>query len=92
MSSKIYDDECVQRYGIKTCIVAESEGELYELRYLDNINYKEMINKSNLYYIIPEMLKKHYTVILIQKINGFLEIIAVHLPVQSYLNTPPIIQ
>lgn len=91
MSSNMYDDECIQRYGIKTCIVAELQDDEYELRSLDDKSVK-MINKSKLYYIIPETLKKHYTVILVQKINGSSEITAVHLPVQSYLNNPPIIQ
>lgn len=92
MSSKIYDEECIQRYGIKTCLVAEIGNDIYELRLLDDYTFYETINRSNLYYIIPEMLKKHYTVIMVQKIKESLEITAVHLPVQSYLNTPPIIQ
>lgn len=91
MSSKLYDDECIERYGKKTCILSQIKDDTFELRLMD-YNKQDIIYRQNIYSIIPEMLKKHYTVILIENFKESPEITAIHMPVQAYLNTPPIIQ
>lgn len=96
MSSKKYDEECIRRYGIKTCIVSQLYDDIFELRLMD-FSKSEIIYRKNLYSIIPEMLTNNYTVILIENFKDenlkvIPEITAVHMPVQAYLNTPPIIQ
>jgi hypothetical protein len=91
--SNIFDSECYNRYGPKTCLLVETQKNIYKLRLLDNANCtKEYVQKSAFYEFIPLMLMQRYTVVIVEKFEKIDEITAIHLPVQSQLNTPPIIQ
>jgi len=94
MSSEcIYDKECADRYGIKTCILIEMLKDTFELRVLDCPVYNRIqVPKKRFYEIIPKMLMNKYTVVVIEQYPHSKEITAVHLPVQSHLTTPPILQ
>jgi hypothetical protein len=90
-----YDKECSERYGVKTCIFEETDKDRFEMRLLDELSksFQSMyIQRNNLYEAIPRMLTNKYTVVIIEQLTGSQEITAIHMPVQSYLTTPPIIQ
>jgi uncharacterized membrane protein YbaN (DUF454 family) len=84
--SEIFDKECIEKYGKKSCILYEKNNVTYESRLLDNPMYNKQINKYEFAELIPNLLKEKYTIIIIQN----QEIVAVHLPVQSQLFLPPI--
>lgn len=87
-----------QRYGIRTCMMTEVEQDMFETKLLDQHDNTDMcllIRRSRLYEAIPRLLDNRYTVVVIEIISNIptvKDITAVHLPVQAYLNTPPILQ
>lgn len=92
-----YDKECTERYGIKTCILVETDKrDIFELRMMDKISLKSrqryILRRSNLFEVIPKMLFHKYTVVIVEQCPNSKEITAVHHPVQSQLTIPPIIQ
>jgi hypothetical protein len=90
-----YDMECSERYGLQTCIFEEVDKDRFEVRLLDELSksFRSIyIQRNNLYEAIPRMLTNKYTVVIIEQLTGSQEITAIHMPVQSYLTTPPIIQ
>jgi hypothetical protein len=93
--SDIYDTECIDRYGSKTCILFQITDEVYELRMLDKTMEDINVTKKHFFEIIPKLLSNKYTVVIVEKclcLNNKLEIKAIHLPVQSHLTIPPILQ
>jgi hypothetical protein len=91
--SDIYDRECIDRYGPKTCILFQKANENYELRMLDNSMEYILIQKKHFFEIIPNLLSHKYTVVIVERcLENKLEIKAIHLPVQSHLTIPPILQ
>jgi hypothetical protein len=90
-----YEKDCIERYGSKTCLLIQYNDK-YEIRLLDTIPNKMlekyMILKDSFSELIPKLLSHKYTVVLIEKVENKREITAVHLPVQSHLTIPPIIQ
>jgi len=92
MCENIYDTECKERYGSKTCILLESRNR-FEMRLLDGMEraYK-FVEREKLFEFVPEMLLQKYTVVIVENNNNNNEITAVHLPAQSHLMSPPIIQ
>lgn len=89
-----YDKECLDRYGIKTCLLIENKPGDFELRVLDCPVYKTIyVKRKSLCEIIPKMIGNKYTVVVIENcLNDVKEITAVHMPLQPFLNAPPIIQ
>lgn len=85
-----------QRYGIRTCMMTEVEEDMFETKLLDqheNMDTSLLIRRARLYEAIPRLLDNKYTVVIIEIISKspcLKDITAVHLPVQSYLNTPPL--
>lgn len=100
MATHVYDKECIERYGRKTCIIIQKTNlQKYEMRLLEKIKEGKIetyeIEKNSFYYLIPNLLKYRYTVVIVEELpveGNHKEITAVHLPVQATLNTPPIIQ
>lgn len=95
MAGNIFDQECKERYGSCTCIFIEATQNRFEVRLLDGSQDPGLvyyIERSNLVEMIPKMLINRYTVVIIEEIRKSKEITAVHLPMQSQLNTPPILQ
>ena len=95
MSSYIYDKECLDRYGMKTCVLFESSKDIFDMRPLDYDNKSQTklkIARAKLYEAIPKLLMNRYTVVIVEMVDTFHEVTAVHLPVQCALNTPPILQ
>lgn len=96
-SNNVFDKECSDRYGQHTCILVETTNNIFEVRLLDEPQntlqqHGYYIARTNLYEVIPKMLMKNYTVVIAELCQGLKEISAVHHPVQSSLNTPPILQ
>jgi hypothetical protein len=95
-----YDRECLERYGIHTCIFIEIEPDTFQFRLLDNrysIDKKEthqyVVARNKLFELVPKMLMYKYTVVIAEQRTDSQSIItAVHLPVQHQLTTPPILQ
>jgi hypothetical protein len=91
--SDIYDKECVDRYGSKTCILFQKFHDTFELRMLDKSMEYLAIEKKHFFEIIPNLLSHKYTVVIVEKcIDDKSQIKAIHLPVQSHLTIPPILQ
>lgn len=86
--SNEFDKECCNRYGKHTCILYEINNVKFEVRKLDLQMPLQLIDKQGFFEMIPKLLVEKYTVVIVEK--G--EITSVHLPVQSQLATPPIIQ
>lgn len=96
-SSCMLEEECRERYGSCTCIFIESKDNQFEIKFLDESQQQNnkgvyCIDRKSLVEMIPKMLMKKYTVVLVEQIRCSKEITAIHLPVQSQLNTPPILQ
>jgi hypothetical protein len=88
----MYDTECKERYGTKTCILLENKGK-FEMRLLDGRKSTfGFVAREHLYEFVPKMLLEKYTVVIVESNNDNREITAVHLPAQSHLMSPPIIQ
>lgn len=85
-----------QRYGVRTCTLTEKDKDMFETNLLDQHDETNLlIRRTRLYEAIPRLLDNRYTVVVIEIISQsplIKDITAVHLPVQAYLNTPPIIQ
>jgi hypothetical protein len=84
----MYDTECRERYGKKTCILLESNDK-FEMKLLDVMQSETCVEKEKLFEFVPKMLLQKYTVVIV---DAYKEITAVHLPAQSHLMSPPIIQ
>ena len=80
--TNFFDKHCIDTYGKKTCILFELENDDIEIRLLDNIYQLRYTKKNNLYIIIPSLLEKLYTVILVEQISktNTKEIVAIHSP------------
>lgn len=50
------------------------------------------LERQKLVEMIPKMLVNRYTVVIVEQIRTNKEITAIHLPMQSQLTTPPILQ
>lgn len=88
MTLDIYDGECRERYGSKTCILFESNGK-FNTRFLDcQTSLCPEVKKNELFIYVPQLIGEKYTVVIVEN-KG---ITAVHLPAQSHLVSPPIIQ
>ena len=70
--------------------------DVFEVRQLDKCWIKPgfEINRQSLFEMIPQMLVGKYTVVIMEQFQETrtTEVTAVHLPVQSQLTIPPIIQ
>jgi hypothetical protein len=93
----MYDKECLERYGIRTCVIVEVSPDTFEVRLLDNRYLTEkkvvyLVKRDKLFEIIPKKLMYKYTVVIAEVRSNNKEITAVHLPVQHQLTTPPILQ
>jgi len=95
-----FDQQCIEMYGKKTCIIVQ-HGNKFKMKLLDkSLSDITEIDKSGFYKLIPRMIEYKYTVVIIEEISKYnqsrtkntKEITAVHLPVQSFLNTPPLLQ
>lgn len=90
---KFFYNRCIERYGYKTYLfVQQSENsDNYNINPLDNSEPQRIINRSEFFTIIPSLLSKKYTVIIINYINSdTIDITAVHQPEQKQLNLPPL--
>jgi predicted transcriptional regulator len=88
----MYDTECKERYGSKTCILLENQN-IFEMRLLDVMQTAHaVVERDKLFEFVPKMLLQKYTVVIVENNNENKEITAVHLPAQSHLMSPPIIQ
>lgn len=83
----LFDKHCIEFYGEKTCILFHLDLSTIEIRLLDKIKYNKdyqttYIDKKLLYNEIPSLLKKNYTVVLIEYIPNTKtnEITSIHLP------------
>jgi hypothetical protein len=78
----IFDKHCIETYGEKTCILFELDDDNIEIRLLDNIYQLKYTRQNKLYIIIPSLLEKLYTVVLVQMIHktNTKEIVAIHFP------------
>lgn len=76
-----FDKHCLETYGNKTCILFELDDGTIEIRLLDN-KPNTYIRKNKLYIVIPSLLEKLYTVVLVQTIQktNAKEIVAIHFP------------
>lgn len=98
LSCSEFDMECRQRYGEKTCILYQlDKSQTYQVRVLDTCDVDDSplhytVEKSSFYVLIPRMLVKKYTVVIVDQVDRMKEVTAVHLPVQVQLTNPPIIQ
>lgn len=81
-TNDIFDKHCIETYGEKTCILFELDDDNIEIRLLDNIYQLKYTTKNKLYIIIPSLLEKLYTVVLVQiiKKTNTKEIVAIHFP------------
>ena len=88
--NNIFDKHCIEAYGEKTCILFELDDDNIEIRLLDkgeeptgSAGYQLKYTRRNkLYIIIPSLLEKLYTVVLVQMIQktNTKEIVAIHFP------------
>jgi hypothetical protein len=79
--NNIFDKHCLETYGNKTCILFELDDGTIEIRLLDN-KPNTYTRKNKLYIVIPSLLEKLYTVVLVQMIQktNAKEIVAIHFP------------
>jgi len=79
--NNIFDKHCLETYGNKTCILFELDDGTIEIRLLDN-KPNTYTGKNKLYIVIPSLLEKLYTVVLVQIIQktNAKEIVAIHFP------------
>lgn len=87
-----FDIECIQRYGEKTCLLHQIDSLLFQVRVLDKDIPYHIVERDYFHILIPKMLAQKYTVVIIEQVDCENDITAVHLPVQLYLSSPPIIQ
>jgi len=76
-----FDNHCIETYGKKTCVLFYTNNEKIQIRLLDSYTYK-YFEDTEMYIIIPELLEKLYTVVVVDKIkktNSY-EITAIHIP------------
>lgn len=90
-----FDTKVRDRYGNKTCILFKQDSN-YELRNLET-NITKTIDNNEIYIEIPEMLKKDYIVVIIEeftnkKMQVERDITTVHMPRNTLLAMPPIIE
>lgn len=78
--NNIFDKHCLETYGNKTCILFELDDDTIEIRLLDNLYQLKYTGKNKLYIVIPSLLEKLYTVVLVQMIQNAKEIVAIHFP------------
>lgn len=80
--NNIFDKHCLETYGNKTCILFELDNDTVEIRLLDNNAKNTYTGKNKLYIVIPTLLEKLYTVVLVQMIQktNAKEIVAIHFP------------
>jgi hypothetical protein len=80
--NNIFDKHCIETYGEKTCILFELDDDNIEIRLLDNLYQLKYTRRNKLYIIIPTLLEKLYTVVLVQIIQktNTKEIVAIHFP------------
>ena len=76
-----FDNHCIETYGKRTCVLFYTNNEKIQIRLLDSYTYK-YFEDTEMYIIIPELLEKLYTVVVVDKIkktNSY-EITAIHIP------------
>ena len=85
--NNIFDKHCLETYGNKTCILFELDDDTIEIRLLDKLYQLKLYQlkytgKNKLYIVIPSLLEKLYTVVLVQIIQktNAKEIVAIHFP------------
>lgn len=83
--NNIFDKHCLETYGNKTCILFELDDDTIEIRLLDKLYQLKLYQlkytgKNKLYIVIPSLLEKLYTVVLVQMIQNAKEIVAIHFP------------
>jgi uncharacterized Fe-S cluster-containing protein len=86
-----FDTECVSRYGAKTALLYKINDTEYMYKNLFKSNRKK-VQATLLYEFIPKLLKDKFTVLVIEAGEESTEITAVHLPVQTTLQSVPFIQ
>jgi hypothetical protein len=76
-----FDSSILDLYGNKTCTFFPIDKENIEVKFLDSVTY-DYIRKDQMYTLIPKLLQKAYTVIILIKIRktGKKEITAIHTP------------
>ncbi|NBP13168.1 hypothetical protein EBU95_02085 [bacterium] len=66
-----FEQECLNRYGKKTCILIQCDEDKYELHDLDNTMRTFLSVSKNLFFeLIPQLVSKKYTVVIIDDIPG----------------------
>lgn len=66
-----FDKHCIDTYGEKCCLLYYIDKENIEVRLLDRLfNPVYVIQKNNLYKVIPDYLSKKYTVVVVEMIES----------------------
>ena len=66
-----FEEECIKRYGKKTCILIQCEEDKYEMHALDDTSGNFLSVSKNLFFeLIPQLVSKRYTVVIIDDIPG----------------------
>lgn len=82
-----FDVECMAKYGSKTAILYQIQNEFtpgsdnakYELRTLDNLGDPMTVSKKLFFELIPSLVSKKYTVVIVDYLDGYgHDITAVH--------------
>jgi len=63
----LYDKECRNIYGDKTCIIFQKDIYNYHLRLMDILEDTSLYHDS-LYRVIPKLLKSKYIVIIVEEV------------------------
>ncbi len=85
--------QCTTQYGPHTCILIQNGTTNFQMHFLDKHTETSLVNKTDFYYIIPNLLQNKYTVVVIEIQTPFKhEITAIHMPKQTHLTIPPLIQ
>jgi hypothetical protein len=77
-----FDKHCIDTYGRKCCLLYYIDKENIEVRLLDRLfNPAYIIQKNNLYKVIPDYLSKKYTVVVVEMIEstGKNDITSIHI-------------
>jgi len=89
-----YDNECRVKYGDKVVILFQTvagdnvqDHDTFQMRYLDTLDFK-CVQRGQFYDIIPWLLIQKYVVVIVEQC----ELTAVHMPVQTSLSLPPLLQ
>ncbi|NBU33763.1 hypothetical protein EB118_01995 [bacterium] len=69
-----FDEECIARYGEQTCILyqiqQDTSSDKYELRTLNNASDPICVSKKLFSELIPSLVSKKYTVVIVDYITG----------------------